>query len=107
MRILTMLYNLYLRSGREQNTLQSFCSWDCWEGAMLKRVGCGGVAFSLAGRLALLIGGLGLSYVAIAQTSRAPTGNDDDRPWERLADGRVAIEIKGVKLAFNAELDRE
>jgi hypothetical protein len=48
-----------------------------------------------------------LDQVASAQTPSVDGAPKDDRPWERLPDGRVVIEIKGVKLAFDADIDRD
>jgi hypothetical protein len=49
----------------------------------------------------------GSPELAIAQTSPTLAEQNDNQPWERLPDGRVVIEIKGVKLAFAPELDRD
>jgi hypothetical protein len=53
---------------------------------------------AIAAGLALL-GFSGVHRVAIAQIS-VDTPQTDDRPWERLPDGRVVIEIKGVRVAM-------
>jgi len=42
--------------------------------------------------------------------AQAPNGHDnvlDNRPWEELPDGRIIVEIKGNKLAFNKNIDRD
>jgi hypothetical protein len=44
--------------------------------------------------------------VARAQSPPAVSESNGGRPWERLPDGRVVIEIKGVKLAFDPDIDR-
>src|SRR5215213_5083571 len=62
-------------------------------------------ALVIAAGLALL-GSCGSCRLAMAQSLPTDLERNDNGPWERLPDGRVVIEIKGVKLAFDADLDR-